>query len=64
MGYKINKEYFRTREEAVAHQKRVTGPDSGYSETYGMGVRPVRLIDQKTGDSYDGFVSEVEVYYG
>jgi len=64
MGHRVTETYHRTEAEARKVQREDINSDLNYSETYGMGVFPCRLVSRETGEEYDGFKSVTETYYG
>ena len=65
MGHRLHETYHRTREEAQDAQLRArTAGVPGYSEVYARGVQPCRIRDPKSGETYPGFKSITEEYYG
>lgn len=65
MGHRIRETYHRTREEAQDAQLRAaTSGIPGYSEVYACGVQPCLLRNLETGETYPGFKSITEEFYG
>jgi len=65
MGYRINTTYHYTEAEARAAQwLAIDSAIPGYSEVFGRGVAPCRVINPATKEEVDGWKSETEEYYG
>ena len=64
MGYKMTEEQFATEAEAIEDQNNARAFRSLVAEKYPRGHFKINVIDQKTGETKQVFVSKVETYYG
>lgn len=65
MGHRTNTTYHYTEAEARDAQSRaIASGVPGYSEVYGKGVFPCRVINPATKEEADGWKSITEEYYG
>ena len=62
MGHRTDETFHLDRASADAAQAVKGTP--GYSETYGRGVFPCKVIRPETKEVVDGWKSVTETYYG
>lgn len=64
MGHKMTETQFATEAEAIADQNNARAYRSPVAEKYALGHFKINVVDQKTGETKQVFISKVETYYG